>query len=155
MTTYFLDTGILLGVLRASPYAEYVLQRYAPVQAPNVSITSIVNEAELLSLAMCKGYGEGKQSKLADLLRRIPRVPIQHKSILRKWVEIDAFNQNGHPSLRLTGSHRKMGDNDIWIAATASVLRATLLTTDTDFNHLNGQFLSVVFISQRLTPADL
>ena len=36
-----------------------------------------------------------------------------------------------------------MGKNDLWIAATAAVLDATLLTMDKDFNHLNDIFLTV------------
>jgi predicted nucleic acid-binding protein len=36
-----------------------------------------------------------------------------------------------------------MGKNDLWIAATASVLDATLLTTDNDFDHLQNEFLQV------------
>ena len=47
-----------------------------------------------------------------------------------------------------------MGDNDIWIAATSSVLKAVLLTTDHDFDHLDGVFLKVIYIDQKLTPAD-
>ena len=41
----------------------------------------------------------------------------------------------------MTGSARKMGKNDLWIAATTAVFNATLLSTDNDFSHLNGQFL--------------
>jgi predicted nucleic acid-binding protein len=48
-----------------------------------------------------------------------------------------------------------MGKNDIWIAATASVVNAILMTTDTDFDHLNGVFLSVVYIDPRLMKADI
>ncbi len=47
-----------------------------------------------------------------------------------------------------------MGDNDIWVAATASVLNANLLTTDHDFDHLNGIFVNVFYIDQKLSPAD-
>jgi predicted nucleic acid-binding protein len=36
-----------------------------------------------------------------------------------------------------------MGKNDLWIAATAYILDATLLTADGDFDHLNGSFLDV------------
>lgn len=36
-----------------------------------------------------------------------------------------------------------MGKNDLWIAATASVLGTKLLTTDEDYTHLDGVFLSV------------
>jgi len=32
---------------------------------------------------------------------------------------------------------------DLWIAATASILGATLLTTDADFDHLKGTLLNV------------
>ena len=43
-----------------------------------------------------------------------------------------------------------MGKNDIWIAATASVLDATLLTTDKDFDHLNNEFLNVIWLDPAL-----
>ncbi len=47
-----------------------------------------------------------------------------------------------------------MGKNDLWIAATASVLNAKLLTTDHDFDHLDSIFLTVVYVDQKLTAAD-
>ncbi len=40
-------------------------------------------------------------------------------------------------------SARNMGKNDLWIAATAHILGAKLLTTDGDFNHLDGVFLDL------------
>jgi len=33
-----------------------------------------------------------------------------------------------------------MGKNDLWIAATAHILRATLVTTDKDFDHVQNFF---------------
>lgn len=39
-----------------------------------------------------------------------------------------------------------MGKNDIWIAATASVFNLTLVTTDKDFEHLDGVYLKVKYI---------
>jgi len=36
-----------------------------------------------------------------------------------------------------------MGKNDLWIAATAKVADAILITIDSDFNHLNGKFIQV------------
>jgi tRNA(fMet)-specific endonuclease VapC len=47
-----------------------------------------------------------------------------------------------------------MGKNDLWIAATASVLKARLLTTDHDFDHLDGIFLDVLYIDPKLKAAD-
>lgn len=43
---------------------------------------------------------------------------------------------------------RNMGKNDLWIAATASVTHATLLTTDQDFRHLHKKYLQVAEIDQ-------
>jgi tRNA(fMet)-specific endonuclease VapC len=42
----------------------------------------------------------------------------------------------------------KMGKNDLWIAATASVLNLALLMMDGEFEHLSGVFLGV----HRLMP---
>ena len=39
-----------------------------------------------------------------------------------------------------------MGENDVWIAATARRLGATLLTTDRDFDHLHGTWIDRVWI---------
>jgi len=39
-----------------------------------------------------------------------------------------------------------MSKNDLWIAATASVLNATLITTDKDFSHLENIFLKLIYI---------
>ena len=69
---------------------------------------------------------------------------------------IDSYSQGKNPSIPLPPglTARNMGKNDLWIAATGSVLDATLLTTDDDFNHLNKIFLEVVRIDQTLTGAD-
>jgi tRNA(fMet)-specific endonuclease VapC len=57
------------------------------------------------------------------------------------YAEIDVYSQSHHPILRLPTSARKMGKNDLWIAATAAILNATLLSTDADFEHLDNLFL--------------
>ena len=44
-----------------------------------------------------------------------------------------------------------MGKNDLWIAATASLLGLELVTTDADFAHLHNYFLDV----RQLDPAAL
>ena len=39
-----------------------------------------------------------------------------------------------------------MGKNDIWIAATASVFNLKLVSTDKDFNHLDEEYLDLLYI---------
>jgi predicted nucleic acid-binding protein len=43
----------------------------------------------------------------------------------------------------------RMGKNDVWIAATSRVTNTTILTTDTDFDHLHGIWLD----RERIDPA--
>ena len=46
----------------------------------------------------------------------------------------------------LGDSSRNMGKNDLWIAATASITNSKLITSDKDFNHLNGKYLDLILI---------
>lgn len=64
-----------------------------------------------------------------------------------KYAEIDAFSQGKLEGQKSNFSSRNMGKNDLWIAATASVQNMTLLTTDKDFKHLDGNFLKLKVIN--------
>ena len=69
-------------------------------------------------------------------------IPINDDALIIKlYSEIDVYSKNQHPVLRMSGSARKMGKNDLWIAATTAIFNGTLLSADNDFSHLNGQFL--------------
>jgi predicted nucleic acid-binding protein len=153
VASYLLDTGVLLGYVRGAPYAGYVDKKFAPSRPPNVATISVTSIGELYSFALRRNWGPQKQMALSALLRSIPSTPVRQPSILQKFAEIDAFNHRQHPTLPPPSSGHTMGDNDIWVAATASVLNATLLTTDHDF-HLHNIFLKVIYIDQSLTPAD-
>ena len=156
MATYLLDTGILLGYVRGAGFAEYTERKFAVSQPPNVPLISIVSKGEIYSLAMQFGWGNQKKQELDTLLRRIPSVDINTDRIIHRYAEIDAYSQGKDRSKPLPPgmSSRNMGKNDIWIAATASVLNATLLTIDENFQHLDGVFLTVFQIDQKLTAAD-
>ena len=41
-----------------------------------------------------------------------------------------------------------MGKNDVWIAATAMATDSKLITSDSDFDHLDGEFFDVLHIDQ-------
>jgi tRNA(fMet)-specific endonuclease VapC len=153
VSTYVLDTGLLLGHIRGAGYADHAERTYALSQPPNVSLVSVVSKGEIYSLAIQFNWGERKKLELDSLLRRIPVVDINTDRIIQCYAEIDAYSQGKDRTKPLpTGmSSRNMGKNDLWIAATASVLNATLVTIDTDFDHLNSVFLTVAYINPRLT----
>lgn len=74
---------------------------------------------------------------LRTWLRRLIAVPIPNRNIVDAYVEIDYYSR---------AQGRKMGKNDLWIAATARVEAATLLTTDQDFDHLPQSLVKHIYI---------
>jgi predicted nucleic acid-binding protein len=66
-------------------------------------------------------------------------------STLNAYAEIDAFSLQRHPTMKLKGSAKPMGKNDMWIAATAFATNATLLTADGKFMHLDKEFITIKF----------
>jgi tRNA(fMet)-specific endonuclease VapC len=76
-------------------------------------------------------------------------LPVATRQLMKAYAEIDAYSQGKHPNLRLsTGmSARNMGKNDLWIAATAHILDATLVSTDKDFSHLDGVFVKLYAVT--------
>lgn len=154
MRKFLLDTGIVLGYVRGAGYAEYVDKKFDIFA--NVPLVSVVSKGEIYSLAIQNKWGSPKLKLLEDLLRRLPVVDINDEQIIRRYAEIDAYSlARNSERLRKGRTARQMGKNDLWIAATASVVKAILLTTDQDFDHLNTVFLEVNYIDSKLTAADV
>lgn len=74
---------------------------------------------------------------IESLLDYLIVVPIPYKTNVDAYVEIDDFS-------RRLGV--KMGKNDLWIAATAQVEKAVILTTDKDFAHLPQNLVQHLYI---------
>ena len=128
---------------------ERAQQQFQIFATENFAFISIITVAELRSLAGQRNWGTNLIEKLNAQLRKIPQMDINKQLILEKYVEIDLYNLSKHPTLKLPGSARTVGDNDCWIAATAAALNATLITTDHDFDHLNGIFFDVIWLDPR------
>lgn len=137
--SYFLDTNIFITFTQRRDFRNYFNRAYNNVQL----VTSVVVEAELKSFSTQRKWGFYKRQTLLKFLNKSIVSPIKTEAIINRYVEIDAYSQGKHPTLKSPTSARNMGKNDIWIAATASVLNATLLTMDKDFDHLNDVFLEV------------
>jgi tRNA(fMet)-specific endonuclease VapC len=91
-------------------------------------------------------WGVPKRNAYHNLLKNLLIADINKEDVIDKYAEIDAFSNGKSDVISLGTSARNMGKNDLWIAATASVLKATLLTTDQDFSHLNRIYLNVDII---------
>lgn len=140
---YLFDTNILLLYMRPSDLKEKVEQMLNLQDKRDTLIVSVVSVGEIKSLAIQNKWGERRLEKLEALLQKILIADIRINSILQRYAEIDAFSQGKLSTLKANFTARNMGKNDLWIAATASVLNIPLLTTDNDFDHLNDVYLSL------------
>ena len=123
-----LDSNILLNYVRRSALAEVIELRYGMLTVTDVPLISIVSVGELKALALQLAWGEQRRRQSDALLEYFTVVPLPFANTVETYAEIDNYSKrNGVP----------MGKNDLWIAATAAVTGARLLTTDKDFDHLD------------------
>ena len=141
--TYLLDTNILLIYLRDNPIRHLIDEKYDPLGINNIPVISVVTVGEIRSVALRNNWGAKKQSKLDELLNQLVIADINAEDVILRYAEIDAFSQGKLIDRPLGMTARNMGKNDLWIAATASVLSAQLLTTDADFDHLDGKYVDL------------
>jgi len=141
--TYLLDTNILLIYIRDNATRQWVDQTYSPLGESHIPVISVVTVGEIRSIALRNNWGRKKQQQLEDLLNQLVVANINAEDVIERYAEIDAFSQGKLKGKLLGTSARNMGKNDLWIAATASVTNAWLLTTDADFDHLEEAFLGV------------
>lgn len=139
---YLWDTNILLYSLRKLGFLDTIKRQYGLDDTLSNVYISIVTVGEIHSLALRNSWGKNRMALLYKLLDSLTAIFVDdNPDLIQMYSEIDNYSQNHHPTLRMTGSARKMGKNDLWIAATAAVAQATLISPDDDFTHLNGLFL--------------
>ena len=129
------DTSILLHVLRDSVVGKRAYEDAEQLGGAQRPLISVVTVGELHSLARQLSWGQKRIDALDVLLRNVVVVDINNGPVLSRYAELDVWSRS---------RGRRMGKNDLWIAATASVTGATLMTLDGDFDHLHPGHLSLV-----------
>lgn len=130
---YLLDTNVLVHLIRGDAIWRRVRATYQPLLSDPRPLISVVTAGELRSLALQFNWQAEKTDQMEFYLGYFKRVTIDDPDLIRAYAVIDAHGQRtGHP----------LGKNDVWIAATASVTGARLLTTDRDFDRLDPLFLA-------------
>lgn len=146
--TYVLDTNILLHYLRESELSKQIDTQYNPLDSTlHDAIICVVSVGEIKALAKINHWGSKRIEKLELLLDELLITDIHSEDVIERYAEIDAFSHGKLIDRPLGMSARNMGKNDLWIAATTSVLGASLLTTDFDFNHLHEEFLELKLVT--------
>ena len=143
---YFLHTNIVILYLREDPLIQLIEDKFNPLSLDNEAFLSVVSKGELNALSKKNDWGEARIRKVERICDELLITDINSEDVIERYGEIDAFSQGRLKNRPSRFSARNMSKNDLWIAATASVTKATLLTTDRDFEHLNGVFLTVEYI---------
>jgi len=140
---YILDTNVLVIYARANQITRNIEKDLQIFAQGNNLVISAVTVGEIRSIAIQNRWGKKKIERLNQLLNRFLISNINVREIIESYAEIDAFSQGKLPGIKSSFSARNMGKNDLWIAATGSVLNLILLTTDSDYDHLNEKYLTV------------
>lgn len=133
-----LDTNIVVHAVRQDALWEEVKRQFDPMIRLPKPLVSHVSYGELWSLAELNGWREQKLSQLNFLLAYFTKATCETDEIIAAYALIDVYSR---------GVGVPMGKNDLWIAATARVNSAILVTTDRDFDHLDGKFLTRLYIT--------
>lgn len=117
-----LDTSVLVAIERGRPLRTEAL-------AETVAI-SVVTRAELRVGIFAAEDIETRDRRLMtfELANRIIALPVD-ETVSRAWSQMRAYMQ---------ASGKKVGVNDMWIAATAAAHEIPVLTQDGDFDALSG-----------------
>lgn len=140
-----LDTNTLVYCLHQNPLFDRIEQEQGLDQDDALVMVSVMTVAELRALTLKLGWGAAKVKVLDRMLGEFLVVDITHgnNELVNAYARIDAFSQGKLKDMPLGMSSRNMAKNDLWIAATAHVTRATLVTSDGDFTHLDGHFVKL------------
>lgn len=149
MKNIVIDTCVFIHIVRDTVTGKKCIEALEDFDESANIIISVVTKAELESFIAQNNWGESKIEKLNHILNEITYIDISNadKLLIDAYTEIDAFSKRkikDKTGNLLKGSAKKMGKNDLWIASTAYAIDVPLMTTDGDFDHLNGNLLNVI-----------
>jgi len=144
---YLYDTNVLLKYLREDTFKDKLEIELDMSNPENRNIISIASIGELMSLSLRNQWGIRRIQKLNFIIEKFIVADIRYLNLARRYAEIDAFSQGKLKDKPLPMSSRNMGKNDLWIAATASLTNARLITFDQDFKHLHKEYLELVLMT--------
>lgn len=145
---YVLDTNVILFYLKDNDTKEFIENNFGPFKKDNTGIISIVTIAEIGVLARRNDWGNRRIKIVEKLFENLVVVDVNSRDLIDAYIDVESFSENKHPTKKYSNSSRNMGKNDIWIAATTIVTNSELITSDQDFEHLDGEFFKVNLVNQ-------
>ena len=129
-----LDTSIVLHYSRRSAVFDAIEARYQLTQSRFQPLVCVVTLGEIRALAYYRAWGDARLKSLDAFLSSLVCIDINDPRVIEAYARLSA-----HASLKGWALHSQK--NDLWIAATAQVCGARLLTTDKDFADARSAFI--------------
>ncbi len=130
------DASVLLPYLRGNADGRRIETHFKLSERGENVYLSVVTVAEILAIARYNHWGDARLQQLYRLLENVYIIDTLDTEIVLAYTEfyVEAM------------SHGKgIGQNDLWLAATAKVYGLTILTADTDFRWIPAPMLKVLF----------
>lgn len=143
---YLLDSNIIVIYSRDNDISKLIEEKYQLFSGNHRLFVSVVTLGEINAIIKKFQLGIKRQNNIHRILASINKIGINFAEIIDRYGDIDAFSQGKLANKQVKFTSRNMGKNDLWIAATSSVYDLVLITTDKDFNHLDGEYLRLEYI---------
>lgn len=94
--TWFVDTNILVHVLKRSPLGEHLIEAGQFRNRPSTPMMCVVSEAELLALAANNRWGQQMRERLEELLNELVIVDVRAdaRALLNRYAALDVFSHS-------------------------------------------------------------
>ncbi len=129
-----LDTNILLHYARKNEVSQRIESEYSLTKREGKLSISIVNYAESLVFAIYNQWGQEKIARLDEVVNQLHVFDRFDIKVVQYYKDLAVLSRK----LGYT-----IGQNDLWIAATAGSLELALLTTDKDFLWIPQELVKV------------
>lgn len=90
---YLLDTNIIVIYSRESEIADRIEEKFQLFDKKNSLAISIVTLGELDALIRKLKLGEKRKRKINRILNSVAKIGLNHKEIISRYRDIDAFSQ--------------------------------------------------------------
>ncbi|MDZ4835158.1 MAG: type II toxin-antitoxin system VapC family toxin [Candidatus Melainabacteria bacterium] len=136
-----LDTNILVHYTRGNKLAGHIEQEHRLLQRVSKPIISVVSKGEILALSNKFNWGAEKKQVIIELLSNLVIANINSDAVIGRYAQISHYLSTLKPAVTI-------GQNDMWIAATASCLDAHVISTDKDFKCLSPTWIKFDWIDE-------
>ena len=131
-----LDTNVLVHMLRDDKTWQAIDKTFQLSQRPEKPILSSIVEGEICGLAASWFWGPSKLTQLESALTEMVRVSAGEPEIVKSYASLYA---------QQSAIGKKIGENDLWIAATAVAINGVVLTCDTDFQKMGSALVKHIY----------